>query len=57
MHMARAAAHATESMADITDLGARRSLGIADPTLEAPSHHAADLATHGGCGGPELHTR
>lgn len=57
LDMARAAAHATESMADITDLGARRSRGIADASLEPPTHHAADLATHGGCGGPDLPAR
>jgi Zn-dependent M28 family amino/carboxypeptidase len=57
LDMARAAAHATESMADITDLGARRSRGVADPSLERPGHHAADLATHGSCGGPDLPER
>ena len=57
LDMARAAAHATESMADITDLGARRSRGVADPSLERPRHHATDLATHGSCGGADLPER
>lgn len=57
LDMARAAAHATESMADITDLGARRSRGVADASLEPPTHHASDVATHGGCGGPDLAER
>lgn len=57
LDMARAAAHATESMADIADLGARRSRGIVDPTLDPPTHHAADVATHGGCGGEAPPTR
>jgi len=51
LDMARAAAHATESMADIPELGARQARSHVDPALEPPTHHA--LSTHGGCGGPE----
>ena len=55
LDMARAAAHATQSMAEIAELGARRTRGQIDPRLEPPTHHA--LGTHGGCGGPDLAVR